>query len=247
MDGRRSLRGCTHVRSTVANVFVCNPPFRGSDVHECAGEGRAHLRNHPSRCTLPLLHSMLISVIQRVALAGWAVATLGACSFGYQSIYEGDVRFEHCYRLDEETLTPIAEKQQCWAEWTRRSTYGQTRDRISYALARERALAAHGSATAPPVRPSIELRKPTNASPQPTNAFAPPPQMLVELNDGGSRPGADARLGLVAAVRVQPGAPGEACAGVCAGDRGTCSGACQGDACLSRCDERYRACMRSCF
>jgi len=29
-------------------------------------------------------------------------ASIGACAASYQSIYEGDIRFEHCYRVDED-------------------------------------------------------------------------------------------------------------------------------------------------
>src|SRR4051812_43678576 len=63
-----------------------------------------------------------------------------SCSVTYQSIYENDVRFEHCYRLDEERAVPIEQKRACWQAWGRSSTYGQSRDRIEYARARDRAL-----------------------------------------------------------------------------------------------------------
>src|SRR5437660_2796963 len=79
----------------------------------------------------------------RSLLAGICAASAfsTACSLTYQSLYEGDVRFEHCYRLDEEKQVPVVEKQRCWHDWTQKQTYGQARERVDYALVREPALA----------------------------------------------------------------------------------------------------------
>jgi hypothetical protein len=191
---------------------------------------------------------MALSTISRVILGGLGPIGLAACAFGYQSVYEGDVRFEHCYRLDEEKLTPLAEKQACWAEWNRRYTYGQTRDRISYALARQRELGMPHAPNGEQGHPLLDVPKPTNASPQPTTAFAPPPQIMVGTFDGGADGAAKAApLRFVAATAGQADAPGSACAGVCASERDACGHRCQADACFVACDDRYRSCMRSCF
>src|SRR4051812_7439067 len=73
---------------------------------------------------------------------GWPVASLcallitGACGPSVQSIYEGNVRFEHCYRLDLEVDTAPTHRRACWSEWLNLYTYGQPRDRIEYARRR---------------------------------------------------------------------------------------------------------------
>src|SRR5262245_3087512 len=109
---------------------------------------------------------------------GLAAAPVVACSMGYRTVYEGNVRFEHCYRLDDEPAVALADKQRCWHEWLQHDTYGQTRDRAEYAEARERTLAqaaAAGEAKAPPGARKLGSLA---GSPQPTNAFAPPPQTM---------------------------------------------------------------------
>ena len=98
----------------------------------------------------------------------------GMCRVPYHSLYEADVRFEHCYRLDEEHSIPLERKRQCWSEWGQKYTYGQTRDRIEYAAARDRALTqakAAGEVTAPHRASSSSN---AIACPMPTSAFAPP-------------------------------------------------------------------------
>jgi hypothetical protein len=178
------------------------------------------------------------------------VALFAACSLTYQSVYEGDVRFEHCYRLDEERQIPIGEKRTCWHDWSQKYTYGQTRDRIEYALSRERILGqaqASGDRSAPPGASAALLN--ANVSPQPTNAFAPPPPTMQR--DAGS---ADADRQPMVAALVQPAssppppmAPGASCGGTCGKTWVQCGEQCKGTSCQGGCDERYRSCMRACF
>lgn len=177
------------------------------------------------------------------------IASIAACSLTYQSMYEGDVRFEHCYRLDEERQVPIGDKRICWHAWSQKYTYGQTRDRIEYALARERTLGqalASGERSAPPGASASTAN--ANASPQPTSAFAPPPPTMTR--DAGA---ADAdRQPLVAAfvqpaIGPLPSAPGATCGGTCGKTWAQCREACKGGSCQSDCDDRYRLCMRACF
>jgi hypothetical protein len=186
----------------------------------------------------------------RILTAGMCVALVlfTACALTYQSVYEGDVRFEHCYRLDEERQVPMAEKRQCWHEWSQRYTYGQTRDRVEYATARERALGqaqAMGERSAPP---GVGSAIAANASPQPTNAFAPPPQTMTR--DAGA---ADVDQPPTMAALAQPAsgglptAPGATCGGACGKSWVQCGEQCKGRSCQSGCDERYRSCMRGCF
>jgi hypothetical protein len=177
------------------------------------------------------------------------VALFAACSLTYQSMYEGDVRFEHCYRLDEERQVAIGDKRRCWQDWSKKYTYGQTRDRIEYALARERTLGqaqASGERSAPPGANAGAAN--ANGSPQPTSAFAPPPPTMVR--DAG--PEASDRQSTVAAL-VQPAigplpaAPGASCGGTCGKTWSQCREPCKGGSCQSDCDDRYRLCMRACF
>ena len=74
----------------------------------------------------------------------WARARALAvgCGPSVQSIYEGNVRFEHCYRLDIDPHIAPTHREACWREWKQTYTYGQTRDRVEYAERRIRALAS---------------------------------------------------------------------------------------------------------
>jgi hypothetical protein len=131
------------------------------------------------------MRSRLVENVVLSAVRFAAALSLASCSFGYQSLEEGDVRFEHCYRVDDEPRATASEKQACWATWLRNSTYGQTRDRIAYALAREQAWRA--TLRGVPMAASVPSAAATahNGSPQPVNAFAPPPQMLSSSTDAG--------------------------------------------------------------
>ena len=75
-------------------------------------------------------------------LAGFVAVSEAGCGASYQSLYEGEVRFEHCYRLDEEQGMPPGQRRACWHDWSMHYTYGQTRDRLEYALRRQRELTA---------------------------------------------------------------------------------------------------------
>ena len=177
-----------------------------------------------------------------------ACAGLTGCSLTYQGAYEGDARFEHCYRLDEEKQVPPPEKQRCWRDWSQKHTYGQSRDRLEYAYSRERALSL--------AQPSGDGVSPRGLvfpngivwAPQPLNAFAPPPQLMTR--DAGA---ADAdRSAAVASFGERPGsalvaAPGANCGGACGKAWVQCGEVCKGNPCQSGCDDKYRVCMRSCF
>ena len=55
-----------------------------------------------------------------------------ACGPSFQAVYEGDVRFEHCYALDQGPASADVKKE-CWQGWLHDYTYGQSRDRVEYA------------------------------------------------------------------------------------------------------------------
>ena len=193
-------------------------------------------------------------------------ATACGCSPAYQSVYEGDVRFEHCYRVDEERHVAIQDKLQCWRDWTHRYRHGQSRDRISYARARVRTLeqAFAAGQQAAPRGAAGDLT--AHALPQPTNAFAPPPPTMTPANAATegraanqatrvSREGAEDAGTRVEASLVADGetnaalvdAPGASCAGACGKAWGTCKQPCKATPCRTGCDEQYRGCMRGCF
>jgi hypothetical protein len=192
---------------------------------------------------------MLSSTRIYVLATGLGLAGVSACSMTYQSVYEGDVRFEHCYRLDEERGIPLGEKRTCWHDWTQKYTYGQTRDRIEYALARERTLGqaqALGERSAPPGAANTFSN--SVAAPQPTNAFAPPPPTLSADGGGTASPERPPTVsGLVQAAAPPLSAPGATCGGTCGKTWAQCTEQCKGSTCQSGCDERYKNCMRSCF
>jgi hypothetical protein len=176
-----------------------------------------------------------------------ALSTIStACSLTYQSLYEGDARFEHCYRLDEEKQIPLQEKQRCWHDWSSKHTYGQSRDRIEYALGRERAL---GQTLASGEAAPRGLVFPGGIiwAPQPMSAFAPPPQIMSR--DAGAP---DAERAAAASLTERTDsppvlAPGASCGGACSKVWVHCGEQCKMTECRAGCDDRYRVCMRSCF
>src|SRR5688572_1518620 len=104
---------------------------------------------------------------------------LFSCGPSVQSIYEGNVRFEHCYRLDLELEVATSHRQACWTTWLDRYTYGQSRDRLEYARRRVRAFAA-GDANPPALKiggadTEQETRQFYLVVPAPTSVHASPP------------------------------------------------------------------------
>lgn len=119
-------------------------------------------------------------------LCAFAAAGL-ACGPSFQTVYENDARFEHCYALDDTPTAAMPKKADCWNDWSKNHTYGQTRDRVEYARARYDALSNpqlptdEGMAAA---APGEGVDTDTAAAPTPTSAFAPPPKM--DARDGGA-------------------------------------------------------------
>jgi len=185
----------------------------------------------------------------------WAVVALlvllaaGACGPSVQSIYEGNVRFEHCYRLDLEVDTAPTHRQACWTEWLGMYTYGQPRDRIEYARRRAQAFAS-GDAN----RPSLDIGDSSTRKsearqfylvvPSPTSVHAPPPPIATRwYADAGSPP---------AATTEQAEAPSDQCVAGCRGKHTECEESCATDAGKADpgckpCDPDYKACMKRCF
>ncbi len=190
-----------------------------------------------------------------------------ACGPSFQAVYEGNSRFEHCYALEENPQASMRDKANCWRDWSDHYTYGQTRDRIQYAIARYVALS---QATLPTdealmmAAPGVTPRVSTITAPTPTNAFAPPPKVLEENRDSGTplRPSeapvvlhgnlADAAPSTNAPPTSNgPPPPGSACTEGCGRTFQECQGApCAedaGSAACRKCERTYKTCMRGCF
>lgn len=180
-----------------------------------------------------------------LALVLVTIAAL-SCGPSVQSIYEGDVRFEHCYRLDLDLNIAASHREACWKQWMSLYTYGQPRDRIEYARRRLRAF-SNGDFSRPTLNTGSNRparREYYLVVPEPTSAHAPPPPVLTPVY------GPDAGVPVVPAAN--PTAPGTACATGCYSSFNSCKAACGPDggvseaACKS-CEPDYRQCMRRCY
>jgi hypothetical protein len=178
-------------------------------------------------------------------------ALMASCGPSVQSIYEGDVRFEHCYRLDLELDVAITHRQACWVTWLDRYTYGQSRDRLEYARRRVRGFAS-GDADRPVLRIGENQQQDSRqfylVVPSPTSVHAPPPPIATRVNATPDPP-ALSNSAEPAKSSDKP-APGEDCAGACRNAFSSCNQACdpaaKGTACKS-CDPDYKKCMQRCF
>ena len=169
-----------------------------------------------------------------------------ACGPSFQTMYENDARFEHCYAL-EEGAASLQQKSDCWGDWTHNHTYGQTRDRVEYARNRREALLAV------PDQPTDEAMMQaapgetkagdTAAAPTPTNAFAPPPKL--DSRDGGSAPATTwiAEAGVAPAPVIRP--PGAECIDECSASWNACRQNC-GLKC-DGCDKNAKSCVSNCM
>jgi hypothetical protein len=187
-------------------------------------------------------------VKRAVVLAG-TVGLFAACGPSFQAVYEGDVRFEHCYALDENAASDMRLKADCWRDWMKNYTYGQTRDRVEYAAARHYALSIAPNSPSDEAlmeaAPGGGIRKNVITAPMPTSVYAPPPNTIpVEVDGGAKEPPKD--------VPKEPPkdaskrAPGFECGDACSGAWSTCKDGCTGKTC-ELCDATYRACMSDCF
>jgi hypothetical protein len=188
--------------------------------------------------------------IAALVLASACFAT--SCGPSVQSIYEGDVRFEHCYRLDLETDVAPTHRHACWSSWLDRYTYGQPRDKLEYAHRRSRAL-ANGDLDKPELhvgqnQESQDARQFYLVVPAPTSAHAPPPPIATRTYTVTDPP---------PAVSTEPStkpsekpAPADDCASACRSAFSSCNQACdpatKTAACRS-CDPDYKKCMQRCF
>jgi hypothetical protein len=170
-----------------------------------------------------------------------------------QSIHEGSVRFEHCYRLDLDLEIAPGHREACWKEWLASYTYGQSADRIDYARRRVRALSS-GDTSRPELKIAGE-RRPEERQfylvvPGPTSLHAPPAPIATRVLGAESSAPPSPTLA-PSAEPPTPKAPEDECAKSCRTSYQSCTAACSADAgsspvCKS-CDPDYKACMRRCF
>lgn len=170
---------------------------------------------------------------------------LVGCGPSFQAVYECDVRFEHCYALDQGAAAGDSKKE-CWREWLHGYTYGQPRDRVEYAASRFSELSLDPTLPREEVkeaRPRLAMR--SVVAPVPTDAFKPPPNM-IDGHDAGTPPQDPPTPPATAAHEPKAHAPGADCADTCSRRWTTCRAACKDGAC-DACDRAYRACMPGCF
>jgi hypothetical protein len=181
-------------------------------------------------------------------LAMLVVLSAVACGPSFQTIYENDARFEHCYALDESNASLDA-KAKCWADWKTRHTFGQTRDRVEYAQSRFVALSQSDVPTDEAMMhaaPGEVGESSKLAAPAPTNAFAPPEAMATM--DAGARAQVlpSTTTTVTAPTAFDAGAarpPGAACSDECTHAWDECKSA-EKDA--HKCDTFYDQCVVAC-
>jgi hypothetical protein len=153
------------------------------------------------------------------------------------------VHFEHCYALDQSGAS-VGAKKECWRDWLHGYTYGQSRDRVEYGGTRYSQLSL--DPTLPSEDVSSSQSKRTLAAPVPTNAFAPPPN-VIDGHAGDARPNDGARApASESGPPVSARAPGADCADGCGQRWTSCRQTCRDGAC-NTCDQAYRTCMPNCF
>jgi len=197
---------------------------------------------------------------RRPVLGLVALLVIGACGPSVQSIYEGNVRFEHCYRLDLEVDTAPTHRRACWTEWLAMYTYGQPRDRIEYA--RRRVHAFNSGDTDHPTldigdEKKAEARQFYLVVPAPTSVHAPPPPIATRWEgDAGVSPTAPtvptAQAAETTEQAASPRAPQDKCSTACREPFAKCSAPCDPDAgkpgpACKICDADYKTCMKRCF
>jgi hypothetical protein len=192
--------------------------------------------------------SSVVSIATSLTLLGaWGAV---GCGPSVQSIYEGDIRFEHCYRLDLDPNIAQSHREACWQEWVTSYTYGQTRDRTDYARRRLEQLRTRGDpgtkARVAPLDPQLGPLDPATSEAAATHvgAHRPPPTTAQ------SRPvSADGS----AAEGSQEAPPSHECAASCREIWANCSpaeklpGEIASESERAECNRAYSRCMRRCF
>lgn len=104
---------------------------------------------------------MLSLPAARVYLGLIAGAGMLGCGASFESLYESEVRFEHCYRLDLEQQIAPTHRLYCWEQWLDLYAGDQPLDRIHHAETRAAALK---QGEIDPQKLSLSSSQPTRAS-----------------------------------------------------------------------------------
>jgi hypothetical protein len=112
------------------------------------------------------------------------------CGPNVQLVYEGNVRFEHCYRLDLDPTIATSHREACWKDYLSRHTYAQTGDKIGYARQRlnelksgQRSMLAlnlDGGRSGAPRADTVPMPSSIHAAPPPRAPEAPAPSQTVQ-------------------------------------------------------------------
>ncbi|HEU4411098.1 MAG TPA: hypothetical protein VFS43_37945 [Polyangiaceae bacterium] len=194
---------------------------------------------------------------RRGGLALTLASASAACGASYQSVYENEVHFEHCYAVDVSPNMTQGAKLQCWADWTKRFSQGQPRDRVEYALARQRALLSGSDDPAP--RMTIGAQ-PMAVGPQPSAAPPPVAASPVAASPLPRTPYEGPPATMALAPTAPPSAaapppprgdrnlsPTQLCARDCGEAFTSCATACQRSNCYNRCGELAKKCIAECL
>ncbi|MFI5302956.1 MAG: hypothetical protein ACHREM_33105 [Polyangiales bacterium] len=164
-----------------------------------------------------------LATVTLISLLASSVAI--GCGPSARGIVESDMRFEHCYRIDEDTHVATNDKRACWTEWSAHYSRGQDGSRVRYADERRSVL--EGAERPAPVGATA-----TTATP--TSAYVPPvsteePKAMRSGSELPLRDPAECRadclhsLGACLALCV----PGTDCAPLCNVSRTKCEHACE--------------------
>ena len=198
---------------------------------------------------------------------------LAACGPNYRYVYDGEAAFERCYALDYDESASAPTRQQCWTAWLQSYAFSAGADRVEYARSHAAPQTASQPAGQAPVAPPA-MASLTPAPPAAMQAASlpppPPPPRATAAPDAFSTPAATQSAADSAWRREQisvggnpvaappptaaPSAPtaeppGATCSNDCHSTWHTCGTRCVGNdaACVARCDDSYRECMRGCF
>jgi hypothetical protein len=165
-------------------------------------------------------------------LASVLVLSGASCGPNFEAVYEGNVRFEHCYRLDRDGEIASSHREYCWKQWVQAYTYGQPQDRVEYAKRRIRVLRGEPPPGLRRHHSSVLTEVATADSAIP--AADPPPSGIS--NEAPVTKSASEEL------------PGDECATNCRSALSQCRKGCQtAPKGCAPCEPDYNSCMRRCF
>ncbi len=190
------------------------------------------------------------------------------CGPNVQMIYEGNVRFEHCYRLDLDPTIAPTHRRACWQDWLARHTYAQSGDRLSHAQQRLLALDKGDQATLSlDIDAGPQGQPAADGVPMPSSIHAAPPPKAIEAVPAPSQAPSSA-------TKTARAPPEAECSDGCRARWSECSSGCESqdkqtsseiasakppmgvsvptsqknikDAC-NNCRKTFKACMHRCF